>query len=270
MAHGAPDHRLVIDLVELVKLINKIEEITKVAEITSLKNLESLDLVDRITRIDAIDSLGEISLGKIVPLVSPPLLLYDDFDSGVLKWTPEGDGRLEPSNVRAFSGSGSMRIYTGPSVEKYEIAKRMLAPSADLTMRFVCRFSLSSGLADFYITFGRYTGAEYMSGEVRYLTAEKKWQYLKGGGGYVDIPDGAQNLKIDLDVWHRLTLGVDFSTRKYVKLEVDALTMDMSELDVYAISDTVTPEHTLVSIKASANADAITEAYIDDVYTEAW
>lgn len=270
MARGAPDHRLVIDLVELVKLITKIEEITKVAEITTLKNLESLDLVDRITRIDSIDSLGEISIAKVVPLISPPLLLHDDFNSGILKWKGLGDGRLELSNEWAFSGSGSMRIYTGPLVTMPQSARRRFATSVDLTMRLMHRFSFSSSGVDWlWSSIVRFSGSQALMGEVRYLPTDKKWQYRTGVATWTDIPGGAQDIYADLDIWHHLTLECDFSTKKFVQLKVDALTIDMSALDLLVGTDE-RAEYAEIYIGIDAASGQIVEEYVDDVLVEAW
>lgn len=291
MVYGAPDHRLVIDLVELVKLIqtiNTIDEVTKITLIdaissvtnissvdlidliTNISNVDSIDLIDRITRIDAIDSLGEVSIAKVVPLIVPPVLIYDDFDSGVLKWNTFGNGRLELSNERAFSGSGSMRIYTGPGVGGYSGASREFAVTSDLTMRAVLRFSLSSsGMLDFIVWLGRYATTERVLGIVRYVVADKKWQYGTTLVDYTDIPGGAQDIKLDLDTWHYLQLECDYSTKKFVSLKCDALSMDMSGIDMY-VTGNGNPQYAYLKPWVNASPGNITEAWIDDVFVEAW
>jgi len=249
MAHGAPDHRLVIDLVELVKLIQKIE---------------------RITRIDAIDSLGEISIAKVVPLIVPPVLIYDDFDSGVLKWIHDGDGRLDLSSERAFSGSGSMRIYTGPATGGTEFASRKFAVTSDLKMRVILRLSLiSTAMVDFVLTLERCTGTEWVIAAVRYDVVGKKWQYATSPTKYEDIPGGAQEIERDLDTWHYLQLECDFATKKYVSLKCDALSIDMSAIDIYS-SDYPWAQHAQLVLEVEAGAGDIAEAWIDDVFVETW
>lgn len=249
MAHGAPDHRLVIDLVELVKLIQKIE---------------------RITRIDSIDSLGEITIAKVVPLISPPLLLLDQFDDGILKWTGSGDGRLELSNTRAFSGSGSLRLHTGPDTGELQIARRKFAVSTDLTMRAVLRLALPSSGADrFYLVLTNHTPTQSLQANVKYEIALKKWIYFDSAGTPQYVPGGSQDLKLDPNVWHRLELECNFATGKYVRLVSDALTMDMSGIDLY---DTLSPdsEHADLATEVCATNGQVVDMYVDDVYVEAW
>lgn len=270
MAHGAPDHRLVIDLVELVKLINKIGEITKVVEITDLKNIDSVDLVDRITRIDAIDSLGEVAIGKVIPLISPPLLLFDDFESGTLKWSSTGGGTACLTNVRAFSGDGSVHLHGVITGDRKGEMTREFSVTPDLTMRASVRFSLSStGMAYFHLALGRHTPTTFYVAWVRYNVAGKKWQYREDEITWTDILGGAQDLKLDPDTWHLIQLEVNFSTGKFSSLKVGPLSIDMSTIDMWKTTDTYT-EYATVVISAESDGTDPTDAYVDDAFVEVW
>lgn len=270
MAHGAPDHRLVIDLVELVKLINTIEKIDEVTKVKLIEGITSVSLIDRITRIDAIDSIGEVFLAKQIPLISPPLLLFDDFGSGLLKWSAVDPtyGRVELSNVRAFSGSASLRLLANASQEYTTVRSFSVTPG--LTMRAHARFSLSpSNLTCFYFLLARSMSTGQYEGSIRYNVDEDLWQYYATGTGWTNIPGASQDLRLDLDTWHRLELEVNFATKKFVSLKVGPMEVDMSDISLWEAANGYA-EYAMMDIGLRATADGASEVWVDDVFVEAW
>lgn len=209
----------------------------------------------------------EVVLRPNLLFPSGKLLLYDDFESPVIKWVTGGVGAetVELSTTNAFGGSSSMKLKPGGTSGNNAYITQYLEFPRSKKVGFECKLMLGSG-SDFTFDLAlRYgTGTKSYVARIKYVVNDDVWVYLDSDGNYSTIPSSAQVFSGSFKNWQHIKMVVDFNTGKYVSFQSNDLLIDMKNLEM-STTDVVVPAHFYSWLMIETQANVSPTTYIDDV-----
>jgi len=205
--------------------------------------------------------------------VSPPILMFDDFESTTFKWI-SANGTISRDTTSAtggtpstvFEGDACMKLVT--DVESYNEARRYI-PFREALYNIGISFVfyaitqlnyLNSNIDQRLIAFKIYDGTNYKHIIITYNFQSGNWYYMKDEAETSTLIGKAH---VDPSYYNYVKLVVDLNTNYCKYLIVNATRLDMSDVPLFVEADTSTQTFYLW-IKITAAASKTATIYIDN------
>ncbi len=173
-----------------------------------------------------------LSILGLLPIAGS-VIFFDDFEHN-MNWTKfvgVGDYILELDPNISKQGKQSLHLKTrttGAATNDELIITRHvhLLPSKVVSLLSNFLFPDYSKILHVMFTIEWYDGINSNISRVKFSPNTPKWEYFDSGGEYQNLPDLA--IGLSNDGWHNLQLLCNFSTSKFLSLQVDHLLVDLS------------------------------------------
>jgi len=199
---------------------------------------------------------------------SGKVLMHEDFESPIFKWTTTGTsgGIATLTTSKSRSGSTSAKLSTGNANDSYGTLEREISIPASKKAGVQFVFTAPPGTMKYFIVELSYFDAtDYWYAIVRYVTSTHKWQHYGFGADWADIPGMAVFLAAQSSMWFMAKLSLDFNRLKFINFRVNDRYANMSTVPIRDIG-IVNYEALHLTFKAIANSINIATIYIDDVF----
>lgn len=162
------------------------------------------------------------------------ILMQDDFEDTPYKWTGTGLGtHFETRQQRAaYNGSFGAEldiISDAPPAERYARMTRRVPIDVTERLEFETFWRVNDldrlSTLGFWIEF--YDGAVQHRAMTRYNQPNEIWEYVNQDNAIVDITGSEQTIKDES--WNELTLSIDFSTDRYIRMKSNNMEINMGE-----------------------------------------
>lgn len=196
---------------------------------------------------------------------SGQVLLMDDFESGVLKWTASDDGGLDSSvalsTLKARSGAFSAELIAGAAQSDFAEMQKDLPYPVLTNFGLEVSFETSYTGQDFHIFLYIYTGSVYYRGWLKYDPYNDKLYYLNSGASFTELGD----VQTYDGVFNVVKLVLDLDAKKYVSALFNSTKYDLSAQSLHSVAVASAP-FIRVSFNSATSARAtLSKTYVDDV-----
>lgn len=200
-----------------------------------------------------------------------PLLLYDSFDTSPFKWIVTGTGAdyyAGRSQILPYKGSFCCRMETkstAPAAGDFVNLSQDIACSDVLTTHFAMLFRITnpcSEVESLILRADHQVGDIFESAAIKYNPFESKWYYLNELGVYVEF---STHYPLCNGYWHRFTFVADAENGTYGTVTVDDTVVDLSDKNIYTISNPGADNYMDVSVRAEAATNQQVVVDIDHV-----
>jgi len=219
-----------------------------------------------LSTVYSIQDMAELAvrLGSIVTFDRRGNVLWmDDFESGIEAWGPRLPGADYFSWVPNHHAGGFCARMATRAVANDHNYMGVYVPYPVLSkMGFEFSFRRDTNLKWIYLDVWFLSGTIFTDTEVKWTAATKTWSYLGADNAEHDLSPTV-NLEEDL-LFHTVKLVGDYVNGKYVRLIVDNVIYNMTDLEPYATGSPVGP-YILIIIGIRTESDDVAAADIDNV-----
>jgi len=194
------------------------------------------------------------------------ILMYDSFESSSFSWSKGGSAgyTIERSTYLPFSGDCCLYMKTAATagnivtISKYQSLKTSKLLNLETRIKSIDPGNVDTIQYTFYF---HNANSTYSSAKVRYDSQNGKWQ-IYTNGAWTDVP--GMNIGMTSGAWNYVKISLDFNTLKYVKLEYNSTSADLSS---YTMPHVVFPGTDLLdlNITITTKNNVASEIYIDSV-----
>jgi hypothetical protein len=194
------------------------------------------------------------------------VIFMDDFEAALLKWQTDGSGTGHSetrSNESAKSGDYSVKLVTGNTIGDFASIEKAFPLPRSTRVGVEFSFDFIAGIESINLRAVLYDGTNSYFVEVRYDDPDQKLQYRIGLTTWANAATGIELLSA-VPTWHTCKLVFDIATKKYVRLLLDDVEYDLSNVTLHSVAVEM-PKCMIVDIETYTATAANKYAYIDDV-----
>jgi hypothetical protein len=217
----------------------------------------------------AVPDMGELAARLGSPVTFDrrgDLIWFDDFESGIDKWSCAGNGSnysADWSAAAARSGAFSIRLRPGDSVGNLMNMQRHLPYPKLSKLGLEWSFTYDANLQFHTCTFAAYDGTNVKDGRLSYETSGGLWKYMDSAAAWQNMATGV-TLYSALDCFHTVKLVIDFENSEYVRAILNSVEYDLANIAIRTAASSLYP-HIVVTIVTYNGAGGTQQNYVDDV-----
>lgn len=211
------------------------------------------ELAVRLGSIDTFDRRGNV-------------ILLDDFEGGILKWLPNGQGvgwSVTWDSTHARNGAFSAKLVTRAQADYWVNISRYFSFPAVSRMGFEFSWTNEVFMRDVQIKVLLHSGTAQHEAAIKWLATDQFFYYHNNLGVFSITPYKLMFFN-GVPVFHTIKVVVDFIEGKYVRLIANNFQYDLSALKYERTEFALTPR-AYVAIQIRTDAAVNVVSYIDDV-----
>lgn len=194
------------------------------------------------------------------------VIFLDSFESGWPTWRtdispPGGSVSLTPAT--SHHGGYSLKLTTNNTAFAMTKASRYVPCPHTSRIGFELAFAFETDVRSLWFYLGVWTGSGRSHIQVKYDPPNKELSIYTSAPTWTPIKSNLA-LAADPEHWHRLKLVADLITNKYVRLLLDDIVLDLSDLAVYSPWSDTAPQAEFQSY-VNTNINDHKSTYIDAV-----
>lgn len=193
-------------------------------------------------------------------------VFMDDFEAATLKWKTDGAGdnaAVSLSAAWAKTGSQSCKLTAGEGAGGQAWIFKRLEAQVVGKIGAECSFTVNADTGAITFELRYYNGTHYYVAYIKYFKADKKFQYVNSGGGFVDLLTDIE-LESDIDTFNTVKIVSDTDSLEYVRFICNDTGKSMANLGLRRIGDD-TPATLYFSVNHASAHAAVKSIYIDDI-----
>lgn len=218
----------------------------------NIVSLGNAELAARLGSINTFDRRGNI-------------IWMDDFESGVLHWSEQGDGEGKAAvltTLKALTGGQCCKVTSGSTDIRRGQIRRWLVYPIRKKIGFELSATQPANLASMQIKLTVYDGVHAHVAKIRYFVATTTLEYGTGDVAYTPFATIGELVQND-DVFLRWKLVADFEAEKFVRLILNEKEYDMSIYPYYKVEIDTRP-HLRLDYAIWADSAVNISSYVDD------
>jgi len=174
-----------------------------------------------------------------------------------------GGGTVNISNLWVLYGQSSCKLVAEAN-DWVEITYELAFPTLSrMGFEFAWNRLDEGNLESIRLEIGLNDGTNWWYSELEWIAATGLWRVVSSLGAWVNLSPTIQH-SADVVVFNHVKLVVDFVNKKYVRLIVNDLTYDLSNIALNS-GGAVVPAYVYMSFMTTANAGGDATNYIDHI-----
>lgn len=197
------------------------------------------------------------------------ILLFDEFN-GNLTWTQAGTAieqltRLDPLNKLSgdFSCHLQTRIATPAINDSSSIEKNIYLLDGKIIAIEITFMLVEGGSPRFEISFEADDGTNIIKSNIRYSTANARWENQTGATAFTAITGASINLEVN--TWHFIKYQFNIDSLRYTQFVNDNLVITPTNLTIFTETNGEVDRKVRIAIAVTAETAVRVQAKVDSV-----